>query len=357
MARPISILEITDEERKELTRRVRASTTAKRDHRRAEIILLRSEGLSQKEVAERLGINIVLVNRWCQRFERDGLEGLDDQPGRGRRPSVPVEKVERLVTEAGRKPGRGRQRWSTRSLADAVGVSHTTVHRVWRNNDLKPHLTETFKLSNDPAFEEKFWDVIGLYLNPPERALVLCCDEKSQCQALERTQPGLPLGIGHIRTRPHDYIRHGTITLFAALNYLDGKLISRVEARHTHIEWLRFLKQIERETPKGLDIHLIVDNYCTHKHQKVRDWLAKRPRFHLHFTPTSSSWMNLVERFFADLTREVVRDGSFASVRALVKDIESYLVQRNENPKPYRWHAKGEEILAKIDRARASIHN
>jgi transposase len=355
MARPISILEITDEERKELERRVRARTTAKRDLERAEIILLRSEGLSQKAVAERLGVNIVLVNRWCQRFEQNGLDGLTDQAGRGRKSSVPVEKIERVVAEAGRTPGRGRKRWSTRSLADEVGVSHATVHRVWRDNDLKPHLRRTFKLSNDPAFEEKFWDVIGLYLNPPERALVLCCDEKSQCQALERTQPGLPLGVGHIRTHTHDYIRHGTITLFAALNYLDGKLISRMETRHTHVEWLRFLKQIDRQVPKALDVHLIVDNYCTHKHQKVRDWLAKHSRFHVHFTPTSSSWMNLVERFFADLTREVVREGSFSSVRALVKDIESYLAERNEKPKTYRWRAKGEEILAKIERARAAL--
>ena len=253
------------------------------------------------------------------------------------------------------RPGRGR--WSTRTLAKEVGVSHTTVHRVWRQNDLKPHLRRTFKLSNDARFIEKFWDVIGLYLNPPERALVLCCDEKSQCQALERTQPGLPLGIGHIRTHTHDYLRHGTITLFAALNYLDGKLISRLESRHTHIEWLRFLKQIDRATPRDLDIHLIVDNYCTHKHQKVTAWLQKHPRFHVHFTPTSSSWMNLVERFFADLTRDVVREGSFSSVRALVKDIETYVAARNEDPKPYRWKAKGEEILAKIERARAALVN
>lgn len=354
MARPISTLEITDEERRELQRRVRAPSTAKRDHVRAQIILLRSEGLSQKDVAARLQLNTVLVNRWCRRFETAGLEGLRDQAGRGRKATVPVQKVEQIVGEAGRsRPGGGR--WSTRTMAQKVGVSHATVYRLWRNNDLKPHLRRTFKLSNDARFVEKFWDVIGLYLNPPERALVLCCDEKSQCQALERTQPGLPLGIGHIRTQTHDYIRHGTITLFAALNYLDGKLISRLEQRHTHVEWLRFLKQIDRETPKDLDIHLIVDNYCTHKHQNVRQWLDKHPRFHVHFTPTGSSWMNLVERFFADLTRDAVRDGSFSSVGALVRDIEAYLAERNAAPKPYRWKAKGEEILAKIERARAVL--
>lgn len=354
MARPISVLEITDDEREELERRVRASTTSKRDHLRAAIILKRSEGLSQKEVAERLGINVVLVNRWCQRFELDGLEGLTDRSGRGRKSSVVTDKAEQVIAKAGQSRA-GDSRWSTRTMAKEVGVSHSTVHRIWRDNDLKPHLSRTFKLSNDPKFEEKFWDVIGLYLNPPERALVLCCDEKSQCQALERTQPGLPLGVGHIKTKTHDYIRHGTITLFAALNYLDGKLISRLEDRHTHVEWLRFLKQINRETPKDVDIHLIVDNYCTHKHQKVRDWLEKHPRFHVHFTPTSSSWMNLVERFFADLTRDVVREGSFESVKQLTKEIETYLANRNEDPKPYRWRAKGEEILAKIERARAAI--
>ena len=183
-------------------------------------------------------------------------------------------------------------------MAREVGISPDSVHRIWRANDIKPHLVKTFKVSNDKHFEEKFWDVIGLYLDPPERALVLCCDEKSQCQALERTQPGLPLGVGEICTKTHDYKRHGTITLFAALNYLDGKLIARTEEHHTHVEWLRFLKQIDRETPKDLDLHVIVDNYCTHKEQTVRKWLARHPRFHLHFTPTSCSWMNLVERFF-----------------------------------------------------------
>ena len=237
-------------------------------------------------------------------------------------------------------------------MAREVGISPDSVHRIWRANDIKPHLVETFKLSNDKRFEEKFWDVIGLYLDPPERALVLCCDEKSQCQALERTQPGLPLGVGHIRTRTHDYIRHGTITLFAALNYLDGKIIARSEERHTHVEWLRFLKQIHRETPADVDIHLILDNYATHKEPRVVEWLRRHPRFHLHFTPTSSSWMNLVERFFADLSQDVVREGSFCSVQELVRDIELYLAERNLAPKPYRWRAGGEEILRKIQKAR-----
>lgn len=240
-------------------------------------------------------------------------------------------------------------------MAREAGISPDSVHRIWRANDIKPHLVETFKVSKDKHFEEKFWDVIGLYLDPPERALVLCCDEKSQCQALERTQPGLPLGVGEIRTKTHDYKRHGTITLFAALDYLDGKLIARTEEQHTHVEWLRFLKQIDRETPKDLDLHLIVDNYCTHKEENVRKWLARHPRFHLHFTPTSSSWLNLVERFFGELTQDVIRDGSFSSVRQLVNDIENYLADRNLNPKPYKWKAKGEEILRKIHRAKDAL--
>ena len=240
-------------------------------------------------------------------------------------------------------------------MARHAGVSKTRVQQLWSRNDLKPHLTRTFKLSRDPQFEPKFWDVIGLYLQPPHKALVLCCDEKSQCQALERTQPGLPLGMGHLRTRTHDYTRHGTVTLFAALNYLDGKIYSTTAARHTHVEWLAFLKQIERQTPRELALHLIVDNYATHKHPAVRAWLAKHPRLHLHFTPTGSSWLNLVERFFRDLTVDVVREGSFGSVRALTRAIADYLAARNLHPKPYRWRAEGAEILRKIKAARAKL--
>lgn len=355
MARPISIIELSADEAKELRRRVRAATTPQRDCLRANIILLRAAGTKQQQVAKELGVSVAIVNKWSQRFERDGLDGLRDLEGRGRKPSIPVETVERVITEATRPP-KPRQRWSVRTMAAEVGISPDSVRRIWKANDLKPHLTTTFKLSNDKHFEEKFWDVIGLYLNPPERALVLCCDEKSQCQALERTQLGLPLGTGgRVRTRTHDYIRHGTVTLFAALNYLDGKLIGRTEARHTHVEWLRFLKQIDRETPKQVDVHLIMDNYCTHKHAKVKAWLDRRPRFHLHFTPTSSSWMNMVERFFADLTSDVVRESSFTSVRELVASIEAYLIERNEKPKPYTWRAEGEAILRKIERARAAL--
>lgn len=354
MGRPISKVELSEDELQELRRRVNAPTVSKRDSLRAAIVLRRAEGVKQAQVAEELGVSVACVNKWSQRFEREGLEGLNDRKGRGRPPSIPERKVEQVITRA-MQPPKPRKRWSVRTMAREVGMSPDSVHRIWRANDIKPHLVEIFKVSNDKRFEEKFWDVIGLYLDPPERALLLCCDEKSQCQALERTQPGLPLGVGEIRTKTHDYKRHGTITLFAALNYLDGKLIARTEARHTHVEWLRFLKQIDRETPKELDLHLIIDNYSTHKQESVVQWLSKHPRFHLHFTPTSTSWLNLVERFFGELTQDVIRDGSFASVRELVKDIEAYLAERNANPKPYKWKAKGEEILRKIQRAKQAL--
>ena len=356
MARPITVLKLTAGECGELQRRVSFSTSSKRDSLRAEIVLLRSEGVKVEEVAERLNVSLPCVSKWSRRFQHAGLDGLNDKAGRGRKPWVPMETVEQIIVKVTQPPP-GRTRWSLRSMAKEVGVSRHTVHTIWKRNDLKPHRTRTFKLSKDPKFEQKFWDVIGLYLHPPEKALVLCCDEKTQCQALERSQPGLPLGIGHIRTRTHDYKRHGTITLFAALNYLDGKLISRTEQRHTHVEWLRFLKQIERETPKSLAIHLIVDNYSTDKHERVRRWVDRHPRIHYHFTPTGSSWLNLVERFFADLTSDVIRDGSFRSVPELVRAIESYLADRNADPQRYTWHTKGEAILAKIQRAKEALAN
>lgn len=351
MARPVIKIVLTEGELKELRRRSRAATASAREQLRARIILLRAEGVDQIETGRRLNASQNCVSKWTRRFIGNRLEGLADKHGRGRKPSVPAEKLQQILSKATQPPA-GRSRWSTRTMAREMGVSHFTVQQLWKKNDLKPHQSRTFKISKDPQFEEKFWDVIGLYLNPPQEALVLCCDEKSQCQALERTQPGLPLGIGHIRTKTHDYIRHGTITLFSALNYLEGKIISRTEKKHTHIEWLRFLKQLDRETPPGLELHLIVDNYCTHKHEKVRQWLQRNPRFHMHFTPTSSSWMNMVERFFRDLTCDVVREGSFGSVRELVSGIEAYLAERNLKPKPYKWQAKGEEILRKIQRAK-----
>jgi transposase len=354
MARPIKVVMASTEVRAELQRIAKAWTSAHRDRFRANIILLRLDGLKIEEVAERMETSMPTVSIWSSRFEQFGLDGLKDKAGRGRKPSIPTRKVERVVTEVTRPP-KNRNRWSVRSMGRHVGISHSTVQRIWSKSELKPHVIKTFKLSNDPNFEAKFWDVIGLYLDPPANALVLCCDEKSQCQALERTQPGLPLAPNRPRTMTHDYTRHGTITLFAALIALTGRLITRTEGCHTHVEWLRFLKQIDRETPKHLDLHLIADNYATHKHPNVKAWLDRHPRFKMHFTPTSSSWLNLVERFFADLTEDVIRSGSFASVNELVDDINTYLAERNANPKPYKWTAQAAAILDKIHRARAVL--
>lgn len=366
MTRPVRILPITAEQRAALQRLVQRPTASQRAVRRAQIVLHRADGLSQAETARRVGVNRPVVAHWEKRFGDAGLAGLSDAQGRGRKPSVALETKAAIVSRATQPPP-GRARWSVRSMAAATGVSKATVQRLWRANDLKPHLVRSFKLSNDPQFEAKFWDVIGLYLAPPDKALVLCCDEKSQCQALERTQPGLPLGIGQVRTRTHDYTRHGTITLFAALSYLDGKIFSRTAPRHTHQQWLAFLKQLDREAPDELSLHLIIDNYATHKHANVRRWIAWRNARHrrqragerivLHFTPTASSWLNLVERFFRDLTEDVVREGSFASVGELVGAIEVYLAERNLAPKRYVWNAKGEAILAKIMRARAALQH
>lgn len=347
---------VLDEAEKDaLERVIRSKSAPQQTALRARIVLMAARGDSDLQVARALQVNRHTVRLWRKRFCEQGLAGLQqDAPRSGRRPVLQVQLRESILTEAVQPPPH-RTRWSCRSMAKAKKVSHSTVQRAWVRNDIKPHLSRTFKISNDQRFEEKFWDVIGLYLNPPDKALVLCCDEKSQCQALERTQPALPLGIGHIRTATHDYIRHGTVTLFAALNYLEGKILSMLAGKHRHQEWLKFLKKIDRETPQGLDLHLIVDNYATHKHPQVEKWLAKHPRFHMHFTPTSASWMNLVERFFRDITTDLLREGSFRHVKELSECIVAYLAQRNAHPKRYTWNAKGEDILRKIQRAKHAL--
>src|ERR1700746_2051720 len=346
-------IELAAEEAEELSRRARATTISVRDRRRAEIIVLSAQGLTQQHIAEQLGISRVAVNRWVGRFALHRLDGLTDRAGRGRKPWLPQTAVQQVVEQAVTPPPH-LARWGCRTMACAAGISPASVQRLWAASDIRPHLSRTFKLSNDKRFEEKFWDVIGLYLNPPEKALVLCCDEKSQCQALERTQPGLPLGIGHIRTKTHDYVRHGTLTLFAALNYLEGKLITHLAARHRHQEWLAFLKTVHPQHPAHTDIHIIADNYATHKHPSVTRWLDRHTRFHMHYTPTSSSWMNLVERFFRDLT-EFIIEKSFASTRELADAIMAFLAARNDNPRRYVWKAKGEDILRKINAARQAL--
>jgi transcriptional regulator with XRE-family HTH domain len=363
MGRPIRALSLTPTQRSELQALARRPTAPRREAWRAQVILHRADGLSQEETAQRVGVNRPVVALWEKRFVRAGLAGLAEAKGRGRKPSIALATKGEILSRA-TQPPLHRRRWSVRTMAEATGVSKATVQRLWSANDIKPHLVRTFKLSNDPHFEAKFWDVIGLYLNPPDRALVLCCDEKSQCQALERTQPGLPLGVGHIRTKTHDYTRHGTVTLFAALSYLDGKIFAQTAPRHAHQQWLAFLKHLDKQAPADLALHLVIDNYATHKHPKVKSWIAWRnarqrrahasERIVLHFTPTSSSWMNLVERFFRDLTEDAVREGSFASVAELVRAIEAYLADRNLAPKRYVWKAKGHDILVKINRARAA---
>jgi transposase len=364
MSRPVVRIELSAAQRQCLTEWASRPTTPQRTALRARIILSCAEGLSQAAVAAKQGVRRRIVSKWCRRFYRRGLDGLHDAKGRGRKFSLSEERQARALTLATQPPP-GYTRWSVRRMAQETGLSVGTVHALWQANDIKPHLTRTFKLSKDKDFERKFWDVIGLYLDPPDKALVFCCDEKSQCQALERTQPGLPLGMGHIKTRTHDYIRHGTLTLFAALNYLDGKIVSQTAPRHTHRQWLAFLKHLDREAPAELTLHLIIDNYGTHKAPKVKSWIRWRnnrerkehggDRLVLHFTPTSSSWMNLVERFFRDLSEDAVREGSFSHVRELESAIEQYLAQRNLAPKRYVWKKKGEEILAKIQRARAAV--
>ena len=364
MGRPTSSLRLAPQEREALEAVAQRPTAALRDHRRAAVVLRRADGLSQAATARELGVSRPVVIKWERRFREAGMAGLADAKGRGRKPSIAPEVRERIIVGATQPPP-NRTRWSVRSMAEAAGVSKDTVRRLWRANDIKPHVTRTFKLSNDPRFEAKFWDVAGLYLDPPERGLVLCCDEKSQCQALERTQPGFPVLRGYSATRTHDYKRHGTVTLFAALSYLDGKIISRTAARHTHRQWLDFLRHLNREVPDGVCLHLIVDNYATHKRAKVKSWIKWHNQRHrkahgvdriaCHFTPTSSSWMNLVERFFRDLTVDVVRDGSFASVADLAEAISGYLAEHNLNPKRYVWRKSGEKILASIQRARRAL--
>ncbi len=297
------------------------------------------------------------VWRWQERFLEEGVDGLlrDRDRGSGKPPlGAAVKSL--VLTKTMREAPPNATQWSVRTMAKAVGISHTSVQRIWAEYGLKPHLISIFKVSNDPRFAEKVEDVIGLYLNPPDKALVLSVDEKSQVQALDRTQPGLPIKKGRAGTMTHDYKRNGTTTLFAALNVLDGAVIGQCMKRHRHQEFLRFLRRLDRKTPKRLDIHLIVDNYATHKHAKVKAWLEKHPRFHFHFTPTSASWLNQVERFFAEITRNAIRRGVFKSVPELEAAIDDYLAKHNENSKPFAWTATARDILKKVDRARNTLN-
>ncbi|MFZ5510344.1 MAG: IS630 family transposase [Pseudomonadota bacterium] len=340
---------LTDEERGELERLTRSKLTSVRLVQRARIVLLAADGVQNKEIAQHLGIGRVQVARWRARYAQSRLAGIERDLPRGAPPvKVDVARLVELTTQS--KP-KAATHWSTRTMAAELGVSAASVSRHWRAHGLKPHIVRGFKVSRDPKFVEKLEDIVGLYMSPPEHALVLCCDEKSQVQALDRTQPGLPLKKGRAATMTHDYKRNGTTTLFAALNVLDGQVIGQCQQRHTHAEWLKFLRKIERETPKDKTLHLIADNYATHKHPAVQQWLAKHPRFVMHFTPTSASWLNMVERFFRDLTTDRLRRGVFTSVPELVAAIDEYITHHNTNPKPFIWTKSARDILQKVIRA------
>jgi transposase len=340
---------LTDEERAELTRLVRSKLTSVRLVQRARIVLLAAESLQNKDIAEQVGVGRVQVSRWRERYAQSRLAGIERDLPRGA-PPVKVDAA-RLVELTTQSQPAAATHWSTRTMAVELGVSASTVMRHWHAHGLKPHIVRGFKVSRDPQFVQKLEDIVGLYMSPPEHALVLCCDEKSQVQALDRTQPGLPLKKGRAATMTHDYKRHGTATLFAALNVLDGQVIGQCQQRHTHIEWLKFLRQIDRETPKGKTLHLIADNYATHKHPSVQEWLAKHPRFNMHFTPTSASWLNMVERFFRDISENRLRRGVFTSVPELVAAIDEYVAHHNTNPKPFIWTKSARDILQKVIRA------
>jgi transposase len=348
--RPIPILSVSDEERETLQQWTRRPKTAQALALRARIILACADGKTNTEVAARLGVTKQMVGKWRSRFLEKRLNGLLDEPRPGTPRKMSDKEVERVLTMTLETTPKNATHWSTRALAEASGLSHSSVHRIWRAFSLAPHRTETFKLSKDPLFIDKVRDVVGLYMNPPDKALVLCVDEKAQIQALDRSQPVLPMRPGQAERRTHDYTRNGTTSLFAALDTKTGKVIGQLHRRHRSIEFRKFLDKIDESVPPGLDIHLILDNYGTHKTVTIRRWLVKRPRFHLHFTPTGSSWINMVERWFALITEKQLRRGVFHSTPDLEKTIRNYLEIYNANPKPFIWTKTADEIFATIAR-------
>lgn len=346
-------VKLSKADRDELMKWMRAHTLPARQAVRTRVVLMADEGLDDTRIAAALGISRQRCGRIRGRFLAGGIKTLiGDLPRSGRPRRIEPQRIVALTTSGTPEMATD---WSRALMAKAAGISASSVGRIWRRHGLKPHRVSGFKVSRDPRFAEKLEAIVGLYLSPPQRALVLCVDEKSQIQALDRTQPGLPLRQGRHRTQTHDYKRHGTTTLFAALNILDGTVLSSCQARHRHQEWLGFLKQIDAQTPADRELHLIVDNYATHKHAKVKAWLLKHPRIHLHFTPTSASWLNMVERFFRDLTTRRLRAGIFHSVAELEQAITAYICTHNAAPKPFIWTAKASDILAKVSRAQAAL--
>jgi transposase len=356
MRSPTAPLPLAAGQREVLEKLSRARTAKHHDVQRARALLLAADGVANTQIGAELGVSPTSVSNWRARFADEGLALFGPiRQGRGRKPSIPKEKVEEIVQATLHERPEAETHWSCRTMAKAQGVSPATVQRIWSARGLQPHRVKTFKLSNDKRFEEKLVDVVGLYLNPPENAIVLCMDEKSQIQALDRTQASLPIKKGRAGTMTHDYKRNGTTTLFAALDVLSGAVIGQCLPRHRHSEFLKFLRTIDCEVPEGLEVHLILDNYSTHTHANVKKWLAKHPRFHLHFTPTASSWLNLVERFFGKLTDKAIRRGIFTSVPDLIAAIEAYLQATNDNPQPFQWTATAEQILAKVRRGRVTL--
>jgi len=356
MARIASAVVLSENDREQLQRWVGAQFTPQQVVLRSRIVLMAGEGKQDLEIASELDINRHTSSLWRKRFEADGLEAIwEIGPGRGRKPFYDEAKIAAIVRATLQSKPKGSTHWSCRTMARAQNVSKNTVNRIWQEYNLKPHRTDSFKLSRDINFLEKLTDVVGLYLNPPEKGLVLCIDEKSQIQALDRTQPGLPLKKGRCGTYTHDYVRHGTTTLFAALEILEGKVIGQCFARHRHQEFLKFLRRLDMEFPENLKLHLVLDNYGTHKHPKVQSWLKRHRRFEMHFIPTSSSWLNQVERWFGELTQKAVRRGAFVSVADLEEAIEQFLQAWNEQHRPFVWTATVENIMAKVERARQKL--
>jgi len=343
-------IELSDEERIELQTRIRRRKIARGDAMRAEIILLAADGMSNLGIAEKLRITRVTVATWRTRFAAKRLDGLLDEPRPGAPRKIGDDKIAEVITTTLEKLPAAATHWSTRSMARASGLAPSTVHRIWRAFSLQPHRSETFKLSTDPLFIEKVRDIVGLYLNPPDRAVVLCVDEKTQVQALDRSQPILPLRPGQAERRTHDYKRHGTTSLFAALDVKIGTIIGKCMPRHRAADFRRFLDMVEKNVPADLDVHVVMDNASSHKTKLIRGWFAKRPRWHVHFTPTSASWINQVERFFGMLTDDQIRRGAHRSVRELEAAITAYIDARNADPKPFRWVKSADEILAAVQR-------
>jgi transposase len=348
--RPLTPLSIDPAERAQLASWSRRPKTGQALAMRARIVLLASEGNNNTDIARQVSATLQTVGKWRQRYLDAGVDGLLDEPRPGTPRKLGDEQVERVLTRTLENQPEAATHWSTRDMARSCGLSQSTVSRIWRAFSLAPHRAESFKLSKDPLFIEKVRDIVGLYLNPPERALVLCVDEKSQIQALDRTAPLLPMRPGQIERRTHDYVRYGTTSLFAALDAKSGDLIGQTQRRHRSVEFRNFLDTIEENVPPDFDIHLILDNYGTHKTQLIRDWTAKRPRFHFHFTPTSASWLNLVERWFAVLTDKQLRRSAHRSTRELENAIHKFIQHHNKDPKPFVWHKTADQILASVAR-------